>query len=74
MTKYEERLKLNKMRVIKHKREKENESCHCRVCDFSDFGSGMLDKAKDHAKKTGHTIDVYYETWREVTYFKNLTK
>jgi hypothetical protein len=69
-SKYDERLKNNPMQVILHQRDKDAENCHCRVCSFSDCGKGMLRKAKLHASKTGHTIDVYYETWREVTYYK----
>ena len=70
---FEERLKNNKMRVIQHERERDNESCHCRNCNFSDFGKNMLALAKKHSSQTGHTVDVYYETWREVTYY-NKTK
>jgi hypothetical protein len=59
-----------KPRVIQH--GKEDESYYCRECSFSGVGtSGSLNKAKVHSKKTGHTIDVYYETWREITYYKN---
>ena len=66
---FEERLRNNKMRVIQHTRDKEEETCHCRNCNFSDCGKNMLRLAKNHASKTGHTVDVYYETWREVTYY-----
>jgi len=66
---FEERLKNNKMRVIQHQRDKNEEDCHCRNCSFSDSGKNMLALAKKHSRQTGHTIDVYYETWREVTYY-----
>lgn len=66
---YTERLK-NPMRVLTHPRDKEAEYCHCRGCGFSGCGRNMLAKAKRHASQTGHTVDVYYETWREVTYYK----
>ena len=47
---------------------KTEESCHCRECNFNNFGkSGCLAKAKYHNAKTRHTVDIYYETWREIT-------
>lgn len=64
-----ERLK-NPMRVISHPRDKKEEYCYCRHCRFIDSGKNMLAYAKRHASQTGHTVDVYYETWREVTYYK----
>ena len=55
------------MAVIQHGRD--YESYYCRNCDFSDSGiKGALKQAKRHAKETGHTVDVYYETWREINY------
>lgn len=65
---FDERLKNNPMRVIKHGID--DETCHCRICNFSDCGKNMLIKAKRHAQQTGHTIDVYCETWKEITYYK----
>ena len=57
-------------RVIQ--RGKEDESYHCRKCGFTGFSSsGSLAKAKRHSMKTGHTVDVYYESRREVTYYRN---
>ena len=67
---FDDRLKNNKMNVIKHERDKDAESCSCRICHFSDVGKNMLAKSKRHAQRTGHTVDVYYETWREVNYYK----
>jgi len=54
------------MKVIQH--GKESESYYCRQCNFSGEGkSGGLDKAKRHCLATNHTVDVYYQSWREVT-------
>ncbi len=51
---------------------RESESCHCRGCSFSiSTITGVLVKAKAHSSKTGHTVDVYYETHRQVTYYQN---
>ena len=53
-------------KTIKHGREQEN--YHCRICDFSDTGiKNALAKARKHTDTTGHTVDVYYEIWRETT-------
>ncbi len=47
---------------------KESESYHCRQCNFSGTEeNGCLARAKRHNARTGHTIDVYYESWREIT-------
>ena len=66
---FDERLKNNEMRTIKHGID--GESCYCRICEFSDIGTkGMFAKAGKHAQQTGHTIDIYTENWREITYYK----
>ena len=59
------RLKNNQMRIIEH--GVEDESFDCRICNFG--GTGNINKAKYHAKKTGHTIDFYREHWIEITYY-----
>jgi len=72
---FQKRLRENKLSVIHH--GKEDESYHCRNCNFSDCGiKNALKKAKIHSNKTGHTVDVYYESWRELNYYnkKNLNK
>jgi len=57
---------IKRAKTIQHGRD--DEEYHCRQCNFSDTGiSNALQKARNHNKKTGHTVDVYYETWREVT-------
>lgn len=57
---------IQEAKTIQH--GKESESYHCRKCNFSGTGlSGCLAKAKEHNIKTGHTVDVYYESWREIT-------
>jgi len=68
---FDNRLKNNEMRIINHGRDDEN--CYCRICEFSSGGKNILAYAKKHAQKTGHTVDVYYETHREITYYKNPT-
>ena len=51
------------------------ESYFCRQCDKSEIGkSNSLSKAKYHTLKTGHAVDVYYESWRLVADKKNLIK
>mgnify|MGYP001561029795 CR=1 len=63
---------MNTPRTIQH--GKDGEDYHCRKCSFSGYGmSGCLQKAVNHSKKTGHTIDIYYESWREVTCYKKPT-
>lgn len=69
---FDERLKNNPMRVIQHAKQPDSEECYCRICGFDESGTNILAKAKRHAQKTGHTIDVYYESWREITYCKTL--
>ena len=70
--KYKERLK-NPMRTIRHGLEEV--SCFCRVCKYSDFGKEEVAKrARYHAKKTGHTVDIYRENWTEITFYKKRTK
>ncbi len=58
-------------RVINHGTQEE--SYHCRECKSSGFANTAtaLVKAKHHSTQTGHTVDVYKETWQEVTYYKN---
>lgn len=65
---FDKRLKNNRMRIIQHGRS--DETCYCRICDFNEYAGKVLQKAKRHAEKTGHTIDVYYESWREITYYR----
>lgn len=64
---FEKRLKENRQRTVQHGRSDSN--FHCRNCGENDFTGDCLAKAKRHAVKTGHTVDVYYETHREVTYY-----
>jgi len=67
---YNERLK-NPMRTIRH--GVSDVDCHCRACNFSDSGKeNVARKAKYHAQKTGHTIDIYREHWTEITFYKKL--
>ena len=57
-----------KPKTIQH--GKESESYYCRTCNYCrgiNIKSGALARAKYHNSKTGHTVDVYYETWREIT-------
>lgn len=51
-------------------------SWHCRQCRFSGVAvcGSALQKAKTHSNNTGHTVDVYYETWREITCYKKRNK
>ncbi len=55
-----------KIKVVNKGRK--GESAFCRQCSFSlcDIKSGCLSRAKYHTQKTGHAVDVYYETWRLV--------
>lgn len=56
----------DKAKTIQH--GKDSESYHCRQCNFDGYGTpNSLQKAKRHNKQTKHTVDVYYESWREVT-------
>lgn len=45
----------------------EDETAHCRMCDWNDDGIGAAKKARIHAKQTLHTVDVYREHWTELT-------
>ncbi len=57
---------MKETKTINHGRDSEN--YHCRECKFSDVDvKGTLAKARRHTDKTGHTVDVYYESWRETT-------
>ena len=65
---YKERLK-NPMRTIRHGLEEI--SIQCRVCGYSDTSEKDISKkAREHAKKTGHTVDIYRENWTEITFYK----
>ena len=69
---FDDRLKNNEMRVIYHKMD--DASAYCRICSFSmDNIDGkdayIITKAKEHARKTGHTVDIYREHWTEITYY-----
>lgn len=67
---FKKRLTENTQRVIQH--GKVSEDYHCRNCNFSDSfekENKAMRIAKAHSQKTGHTVDVYYESHREVTYF-----
>lgn len=63
---FDERLKNNSLRTIKH--GVDSEILSCRICEFG--GDGTIKEAKKHAKKTGHTIDLYREHWIELTYYE----
>ena len=54
-------------RTVKHGLEDEN--AYCRHCVESFHEKGCAKKAYEHAKKTGHTVDVYREHWVEYTSF-----
>ncbi len=54
------------MKTIQHGIDDKN--AHCRSCGFSEDTGDVLKKAKKHSRETKHTVDIYYETWREVTY------
>ena len=59
-----------KFRAIRHGID--SQSAYCRNCQNSKF-----DTAKEgiaHAKKTGHTVDVYRENWTEYTSYVKPTK
>ncbi len=55
---------MNNLRVIRHKKENGSETAFCRVCGLIYSGNNALNIAKKHSKDTGHTVDIYYETWR----------
>lgn len=66
---FDERLKNNPLRTIRHGLD--DVDAHCRICTFSVYGkSEVSKKAKVHAQKTGHTIDIYRTHWTELTYYK----
>ena len=58
---------MEKAKTIQHGKDEEN--AYCRTCNFRLLGrkDGTLENAKRHNKLTNHTVDVYYETWREIT-------
>lgn len=43
--------------------------CYCRHCDKSWLEKEDVKKVIYHAKKTGHTVDIYRENWTEYTSF-----
>lgn len=63
---------ITKLRSISHGCEEMN--AYCRQCDFSIHGgkkdlSLVAIKARNHAKSTLHTVDVYRENHTELTCF-----
>lgn len=52
-------------RVVKHGIE--DASAKCRHCEFDEYEGDVRTKARNHAKKTGHTVDYYQENWTEYT-------
>jgi len=60
---------IKKFRSVKHGQS--DISAHCRMCSWSCFESTTLSKARSHAKKYVHTVDVYREHHTEFTsYYK----
>lgn len=50
-------------------------NAYCRQCGWISNDTNTREKARNHAKKTLHTVDVYRETWTEYTsYVKGSTK
>lgn len=48
---------IKKFRTVKHGIDATD--AHCRHCKFSEFEGDVSAKARRHAKKTLHTVDVY---------------
>lgn len=48
----------------------EEESAYCRECKFEAFNSPTA-AARNHSRKTGHTLDVYREHRFEITYWED---
>ena len=59
---------MNKPRTVKHGIEEVN--AYCRKCDFSCHGLNIMGKVRYHSEKNQHTVDVYTETWKEVTCYR----
>ena len=70
---FDDRLKNNEMKVIYHRMD--DASAYCRICSFNMNSidgkyTAVIAKAKEHARETGHTVDIYREHWTEITYYK----
>ncbi len=53
---------MKEAKIIKH--GVESKSAYCRQCKWRGQTTAQ---AKRHNKATNHTVDVYYENWKEVT-------
>jgi hypothetical protein len=60
--------KSENFRTINHGLEKDGATSYCRMCDFSESGGLEVQRrAKEHAKETLHTVDVYKSNHTEYT-------
>jgi len=60
------------LRTVKHGVEDEN--AYCRHCDESWHGKSITKKARSHATKTLHTVDIYRENHIEITSYVPVLK
>lgn len=56
---------LSKFRTIRHGESGLN--ANCRMCKESKYSGDIQGWARDHARKTLHTVDMYRENWTEYT-------
>lgn len=61
-----------KYRVVKHGLSDVNG--YCRMCETSWHGKSNNKEMINHAKTTGHTVDVFRENWTEYTSWVNKKK
>ena len=60
-------------RLVKHGID--GVTAHCRHCKWRTFDGEVKAKARRHAKKELHTVDVYQTNWTEYTsYVKEIEK
>ena len=45
----------------------ESETAYCRKCNESKHNGNVQGWARDHCRKTLHTVDFYRENWTEYT-------
>lgn len=58
-------------RCVKHSEKEVTAYCrHCRFSLDSVKDKNVVQKAREHALNTGHTVDVYRQSWIEYTCHK----
>ena len=53
--------------TIRHPKEEDSENGYCRICGWSIHGNNIGNKCRYHTRTKGHTVDIYRESWTEVT-------